>query len=352
MNREELPRITFGVIVLNGEPFTRYCLRALYPFAHEIIVVEGGHEDARVVSTPDGHSTDGTLATVRGFMRDEDPEGKVQLVTREGFWPKRDEFGKDRTPQSRAYAERATGDYLWQVDIDEFYRPGDMTSVIAMLQDDPSITAVSFRQRTIWGGLHYAADGWALRRGLDVHHRLFRWRPGYRYATHEPPTVLDESGTDLRAIRWVRARDMERRGIILYHYSLLFPEQVRLKAALYDSEKPDLCPGILEWADRSYSTLDRPFRVHNLYEQPSWLERFDGPHPPEIVRMMADINSGKIACELRDNRDVERLLRRRSYRTGRAALRLLEPTDRRVRASATRTRDLVARRLRQATRHD
>ena len=37
------PRVTFGIIVLNGEPFTRYCLRSLYPFAHQIIVVEGGH---------------------------------------------------------------------------------------------------------------------------------------------------------------------------------------------------------------------------------------------------------------------------------------------------------------------
>ena len=46
-----LPRISFGIIVFNGEPFTRYCLRALYPFAHEIIVVEGGHE-ARPRSRP------------------------------------------------------------------------------------------------------------------------------------------------------------------------------------------------------------------------------------------------------------------------------------------------------------
>ena len=36
------PRISFGIIVLNGEPFTRYNLRALYPFAHQIIVAEGG----------------------------------------------------------------------------------------------------------------------------------------------------------------------------------------------------------------------------------------------------------------------------------------------------------------------
>jgi len=34
-------RITFGMIVLNGEPCVLYNLRALYPFAHEIIVVEG-----------------------------------------------------------------------------------------------------------------------------------------------------------------------------------------------------------------------------------------------------------------------------------------------------------------------
>jgi hypothetical protein len=29
------PKITFGIIVLNGEPFTRYCLRALYRFAQQ-----------------------------------------------------------------------------------------------------------------------------------------------------------------------------------------------------------------------------------------------------------------------------------------------------------------------------
>ena len=32
-----------------------------------------------------------------------------------GFWP------GEKDEQSRAYAARATGDYLWQVDVDEFY---------------------------------------------------------------------------------------------------------------------------------------------------------------------------------------------------------------------------------------
>ena len=188
------PRITFGIIVLNGEPFTRYCLRSLYPYAYEIIVVEGGHEDAKVVCTPDGHSIDGTLETLRRFKEEEDPENKVQIITRDGFWKKRDEFGHDRTHQSRAYADRATGDYLWQVDIDEFYQPEDMEAILTMLNNNISITAVSFKTLHFWGRPEYKINSWRFRRGEDIYHRLFKWGPGYRYATHEPPTVIDEKG--------------------------------------------------------------------------------------------------------------------------------------------------------------
>ncbi len=67
MNNRSLPRIAFDIIVLNGEPFTRYCLRALYPFAHEILVVEGAAPAAAEAATPDGHSTDGTLETLYRF---------------------------------------------------------------------------------------------------------------------------------------------------------------------------------------------------------------------------------------------------------------------------------------------
>src|SRR6185312_6046837 len=137
--KTELPKITFGIIVLNGEPFIRYCLRSIYPFAHEIIVVEGGHEDVKSVCTSDGHSIDTTLETLYQFKKEEDIENKLTIVTRNGFWPHKDELGRSRTPQSRAYAERATGDYLWQIDIDEFYRKEDMISIIDMLKNDPEI---------------------------------------------------------------------------------------------------------------------------------------------------------------------------------------------------------------------
>lgn len=323
-----MPKVTFGIIVLNGEPFTRYCLRALYPFAHEIIVVEGGHEDTRSVATADGHSVDGTLEVLRRFCEDEDPLQKVTLVTRDGFWPKEDEMGRHRTPQSREYAKRATGDYLWQIDIDEFYLPGHMLRVLEMLADDPQISAVSFQQRCFWGSLDIQADGWALRRWLGQFHRLFKWGPGYRYVTHEPPTVVDRDGRDLRTLKWMRASDTAQLGIQLYHYSLLFPWQVEQKTSLYRDEKPKTHGGMIEWAETSFFTLGHPYHVHNIYQDPSWLRHYQGEHPAEVLAMMNDIENGRVQARLRDNQDANRLLESRWYRAGAFALSYADYVDR------------------------
>jgi hypothetical protein len=322
------PRITFGIIVLNGEPFTSYCLRSLYPFAHEIIVVEGGHENTRAVTTPDGHSTDATLETLYRFKAEEDPLDKVQIVVRDGFWPQKDELGNSRTPQCRAYADRATGDYLWQVDIDEFYRPEDVHTILAMLRHDPSITQISFNTLPFWGSFDYISDGWRWRRGGITFHRLFKWGPGYTYVTHQPPLITDDRGRNVRQVKWVSGDEMARRGVYMYHYDHLFPEQVRQKALIYRWQTPRVCQDILEWADQGYFNLTRPYHVERHYWYPAWLERFKGEHPPEAVRMMEDIRAGRLDVELRDMTDVERLMRSPRYRLGCAALKVLDRVDR------------------------
>lgn len=325
--QQDFPHISFGIIVLNGEPFTKYCLRSLYPFAYEIIVVEGGHENTRAVCTPDGHSTDGTLESLRQFKREEDPENKIQIITRDGFWPVKDELGRYRTHQCRAYAERATGDYLWQVDIDEFYHDNDMKYVINMLREDPGISAVSFKTRTFWGNPDYIVDSWPLRRGLAVFHRLFKWGSGYRYVTHEPPTVCDEAGRDTRSLRWVRAESLAKNSIYMYHYAFLFPWQVYQKARVYQDEKRKVYAKVLEWSENNYFQIKNPYRVYSFYQYPGWLERFYGTHPRQIAQMMEDIDSGKIKASLRKTDDVERLLNSWWYPIGRLWLKLSEPVD-------------------------
>jgi len=308
--KNHFPRISFGIIVLNGEPFTKYCLRQLYPHAHEIIVVEGGSDKAAEFA-PQGHSTDGTLETLRKFKDNEDPENKLIIVTREGFWAEKDE-------QSQAYAERATGDYLWQVDIDEFYRHEDIEKVRAMLAADPDIDGTNFKQHPFWGSPWIVADSFFIREyGWGDLPRLFKWGPGYKYKTHRPPTVLDAQGVDLRQKRWITGEEMAKKGIFMFHYYLLFPIQVRNKCRYYatptGTTTRGYAPAILDWAENSYFHLRRPFRVHNVSRSISWLRRFDRPQPEEALRMWEDAVSGKLGVQLRDNRDAEALINNRYY---------------------------------------
>jgi hypothetical protein len=302
-----MKRISFGMIVLNGEPFVLYNLRALYPFAHQIIVVEGATSGAAANATPDGHSTDGTIETLRRFKAEEDPEKKLTIITRDGFWPEKDEM-------SQAYAELATGDYLWQIDSDEFYLPHDMERVLLLLEANPDITAMSFQQITFWGAPNYTADSWILRRGAAEYHRLFKWGKGYTYSTHRPPTVLDEHGCDLRSIH------LERSRISLFHYSLLFPKQVTEKSEYYASAAWSRRTGSQNWAEQAFLRLKHPFRVHNLFNYPSWLERYTGEHPPQILAMWEAVPSS----EKRPTADIEALLRSPYYRLMRPIVKLLD----------------------------
>jgi len=346
---ESEPRITFGIIVLNGEPFTRSTLRSLYPFAHEIIVVEGAAPAAKNIATADGHSRDDTLQELRRFQAEEDPQGKVTIVTAEdegrpdGWWH------GEKDEQSRAYAKRATGNWLWQVDIDEFYRAEEMERVIARLRRDPSITAVTFKQLTFWGGLGYRTDGWYLRRGATYYHRLFRWGPGYEYASHRPPTVRDAAGRNLRDLHWIEGETLAAEGIHLYHYSLLLPKQVIEKCDYYGNVTWTRRPAAVAWAQDAFLRLGRPYRVHNVYDYPSWLERYDGPHPTEIVRMVDDL-AREHPAELRRTDDIERLLSTWWYPLGRWALMRLDGVDRVVRGVAGTGRRLARRLARRSPR--
>jgi hypothetical protein len=347
-------KVTFGMIVLNGMPFITHNLRAVYPYAHQIVVVEGAEPGAARIATPDGHSRDGTLEELRRFGREEDPAGKLSVVSAEdeghdsGFWP------GEKDEQSRAYATRATGDYIWQVDVDEFYMPADMQTVVELLDAQPCITAITFPTLNLWAGLGFLVDGWYLRRGAAQCHRVFSWGPGYTYATHRPPTVLDANGRDVRAGRWLDARQMADMGVHMYHYSLLFPTQVREKVEYYSNWGlyEDWFAEGRRWYTDSYLTLRKPYRVHNVYRYPSWLEAYRGPHPPAVVSMMASFSPDDGGREQRPTDDAERLLRSGRYVVGRWLLKIAEPVDRRARrarrVAGTKARDALVRFRRRA----
>ncbi len=316
-NVKTFPRVTFGIIVLNGEPFLLYNLRALYPFAHQIIVVEGACVAASSLATPDGHSNDGTLETLRKFRSQEDTENKLLIVTAEdegkpdGFWSEKDEM-------SQAYARRATGDWLWQVDSDEFYLEKDIETIFKMLQADPTISGISFPYLQFWGGFDYLEDGQWFRYDLPNFDRLFRWRQGYQYIDHRPPTVVDVQGRDMRTIKWVSHREMKRLRIYLYHYSYVLPHQAYQKTGYYTSVTwTDDFRNNERWLRDRYLRLGDPYHVGEGMNYFTWLVRYCGTHPSQITKLRQDIAANRVSVELRPTDDIEKLLASRSYQAGR-----------------------------------
>lgn len=339
-----LPRITFGIISLNGLPWLGYNLRSLYPFAHQIIVVEGAVRTARSLARPDGHSQDGTYEFVRQFQQDEDPQKKILLVGAaedayaDGFWPEKNEM-------SQAYARRASGDWLWQVDGDEFYRPEDMQAVCELLVEQPRIGAVSFPYHEFWGGFDWVLRGWWNDYEHPGFHRLFRWQPGYTYVDHRPPTVLDERGRDLRTQHWQDQRAMRARGVWLYHYSYVLPKQAAQKVGYYvNVEWTDAFRDNERWLKEKYYGLKDPLFISEKGRwRWQWLERYTGEHPAAIQQLRADLASGALTEPLRRTDDIEGLMAAPSYWLGRVfarlalfltyhARRLVKPLTRWVRA--------------------
>jgi len=306
------------MIVLNGEPFTRYNLRSIYPWAHQIIVVEGACKAAVAVATQDGHSTDGTLDVLRRFQAEEDPDRKLIIVTAEdeghpnGFWP------GEKHEMSQAYAKRATGNYLWQVDVDEFYREEDMPRIIDYLQQ--GVDTLTFPTFHFWGGIQFVEDGeyMRVRKGRE-YHRLFRWEMGFKYATHRPPTVVDAQGRDLRKQRWVPATRLDRAGIYMYHYSMILSKQVREKCSYYSRVNWAAFGDMEQWALETFYQLKNLYAVCNTLHIPlSWLDEYHGPHPKQILNMIENIMSGQHPnIDLRPTEDILRVIRTPQYRLGR-----------------------------------
>ncbi len=319
--------ITFGIIVLNGMPYIKYNLRSLYAYAHQIIVVEGAAPSAKHIATEDGHSIDSTLEELRLFKTNEDPDNKILIITAEdegyenGFWPEKDAM-------SQAYANKATGNYLWQIDSDEFYLEEDMFSIIKMLENDSKIKSVSFPMYTFWGDPNFIVNGYFL--DNFVANRLFAWGKGYRYSSHRPVTILDENSNNLRNYKWVSHDKMRSYGIYMYHYELLFPKQVEDKCIYYKGAKwTTALKNVDEWFSYNYKIITKPFRVHMMYDYISWFKRFNKKHPLQVNLMLQDVkNEMYPGIFLRNMFDVVILMGSFTYKYKSIFLESLIPTIR------------------------
>lgn len=270
-------KITFGMIVFNSEKtlpkgMLEACIKNVYDIAHEIIIVEGAtkavthyFDGDTSPFTEDGKSKDNTINIIKNIP---DPLNKIKLIESRGFW-------NGKTEMCNAWAEIATGDYVWQLDSDEFYHIENINKLISYLEVNKP-DAVYFNAYHFFGGFHYCIDersfpNW----GSGPWYRLFRNVPDKsKWLSHEPPVYQCE-GLVCNNGNILRQEESTKLGIKMYHYSYVTESQINFKTLFYKNS--------------IYPEAWNKFKVDKEYKPlGSKAYKFEGEHP-EIIKKLYNI---------------------------------------------------------------
>lgn len=191
-------RITFFMIVFEGEDYLEANLKQIYPHAYQMLIAEGAVE---LMAKLKGYfrSRDRTVQIINGFP---DPEHKIKLVQVNRPW-------KDKCEMKNELLKYARGEILWQVDVDEFYRHEDIERIRDSFRKDTALDVATFTAFHFWYDLdHYRQDGG---RWKTKNLRVFRNKGKIYSRFHGFP---DRDGKPYNN-KYFKAKDF---GTIRFHY--------------------------------------------------------------------------------------------------------------------------------------
>lgn len=214
-------KIAFGMIVFEGDYVLKECLEQVYPFAEQILISEGPvkywQNQGRTTST------DNTNQILENFP---DPDNKIKIV--HGQFSEKDE-------QCNAYIKHLKPDidYLWNLDSDEVYKKEDLEKTIKFLEEEKP-TSVGVRSKSFYGGFDHYLTGFEL--NVDNFIRIFRVTEGSKWLTHRPPTIEYPAGKNIEKKHIDSETFYKKTGVEMYHYSYVFPKQVKNKIEYYKAK--------------------------------------------------------------------------------------------------------------------
>jgi hypothetical protein len=246
-----------------------------------------------------GRSTDGTCEVLDNFP---DPENKIKIVHSQY---------SERNEQCNAYMKYLSNDadYIWNLDCDEIFKPEAIETVMQLLTDH-KYTSAAFRSLSFFGGLDHFLSGFE----LDAEFiRIRKVYPGSYWATHRPPTIahVDKHARIYPPDRRLTKEILADHGVNMYHYSYVFPDQVKQKTTYYKSELTkengidDYFNKVwLPWVkgdEESRITIEKEYEgVHDFkpsYRGECYPKPFIGKHPKIIIDTQQQIEE-KIRVQL------------------------------------------------------
>ena len=275
-------KITFGMIVLNGDQVLEETLASVYPYAHQILIAEGpvGYWQSQGYVT----SMDGTNDILDNFP---DPDKKIKIVHSQYL---------EKDDQCNAYMEFLDDetDYVWNLDCDEIFKPEDIETVINLLETE-KYTSVGFKSLTFYGGFDRCLSGFE--EGAEFM-RVRKVYPGSYWQTHRPPTMAHKIDNPWPEKHLNFNELAEKHGVRMYHYSYVFPNQVFSKIKYYKEYlSKDNCiddyfnkvylPWVTGGPDTKIEIEKQYLGVHEFqpfYRGACYTRKFNGEHP-EIIKV-------------------------------------------------------------------
>jgi hypothetical protein len=212
----------------NEEEFIGLTLASIYNEVDRIIVIEGAVAN-RPNSTPDGHSTDNTVAIIQDFKANHDPEQKVKFLSLKRPWKNLEEMKQMFVDMSMP------GDWLIINDADEFYRPADIRRLRHAIDLNPHATEF------VPNFLHFYRDFYHVAKPgpewAPQHQRVVKYVRGMKYNSH--PVVTDPAGHCTYFSPHYQPRRVMLNDFWIYHYGYArqnMDEIMRQKQEYYDKE--------------------------------------------------------------------------------------------------------------------
>ena len=274
--------ICFQLIVFNSDFVLRECLSSIAPYG-PIVSTEGPVDYWRK----------------QGYMTSTDKTNEIlqefNIPTVHGQWNEKDEMAN----ASLALVPDDT-EFIWVVDSDEIWDSHTIEAIMRRLETG-DVDSMSFKANSFYGGFERIMTGFE--ENFEVH-RIQRYSPSARWATHRPPTMLAPDSKPWREHNHLNHEATDALGWRFFHYSYVWPSQMKMKADYYHDRDPR---GTIEnYFERVYlpwvmgphakrAAIEKEFSgVHNWLPTrrgPCYTKRYEGEHPYHIQQNMKVLRS-------------------------------------------------------------
>lgn len=127
---------------------------------------------------------------------------------------------------------------LWEIDVDEFWSAGQINEAHQLFSNNPKKFAAFYWCNYFVGPdiLISTRNGYANNPSSEWE-RTWRFLPHFRWAAHEPPTLVEKTFSgEIKSVRNRGAfshEETEKVGLVFQHYAYVFQSQLQFKEVYY-----------------------------------------------------------------------------------------------------------------------